>query len=272
MTLKWRPQPWLRRAAALGLAALLLALAGCGLAAYEDKMRGAQKRLARFEEENRTLGQRLIIPAKEKEDKKTKQKQKLPLGIVFFRPPRGISSSPEKEPRKSVRSEEHIMYQYLPIKPTVGKVAPPAPAAAGQFMAVELAFQEPGQKFDDFKAAVLLAFPDVNQKYTEKPVEKLSPQLNAMLLFSRCDFNYPDQDLSCSVWVLHPHKDDLKGERKAVAVVYWTTREGSKKAGTQQVIDMSLDWLASGAYDVRILEDKAARDPLRVSPPPIFKR
>ena len=71
--------PPLRR---LSFALLLLALTGCGLADYEKKMREADARVQRFDEENRLLGDPLTLPT-----------DHAPPVDVFLRPPRGVSKS-----------------------------------------------------------------------------------------------------------------------------------------------------------------------------------
>lgn len=72
--------PPLRR---LPLALLVLALTGCGLADYEKKMRDADARVQRFDEENRLLGDPLALPSGDQ----------APPVDVFLRPPRGVSKN-----------------------------------------------------------------------------------------------------------------------------------------------------------------------------------
>ena len=68
----------------LGLAAL--APAGCGLADYEKKMREADARLQRFDEENKLLDNPLALPSNG------------PPVDVFLRPPKGIAKDPSNQP------------------------------------------------------------------------------------------------------------------------------------------------------------------------------
>ncbi len=63
---------------------LALAAAGCGLADYENKMQLADARLHRFDEENRLLGDPLVLPAGDAP----------PAADVFLRPPKGITQNP----------------------------------------------------------------------------------------------------------------------------------------------------------------------------------
>jgi hypothetical protein len=62
---------------------LLLAVAGCGLADYEKKMREADARVQHFDEENKLLGDPLNLPGADR----------APPVDVFLRPPRGVSKS-----------------------------------------------------------------------------------------------------------------------------------------------------------------------------------
>jgi len=60
----------------------LIALTGCGLADYEKKMREADARVQRFDEENALLGDPLSLPTTNG-----------PPVDVFLRPPRGVSKN-----------------------------------------------------------------------------------------------------------------------------------------------------------------------------------
>src|SRR5262249_7527406 len=98
------------------LSLLLLAPAlGCGLDAYEAKMLDAQRRLARFEEESKHLGEPLAIPVDEGKTPPA------PLADVFLRPPKSVQSQPKQEKRND------LLYVY-------------PRAAGGPVTGVELAF------------------------------------------------------------------------------------------------------------------------------------
>src|SRR5262249_24494654 len=59
---------------------------GCGLSEYESLMANSQERVRRFEEENKNLDARIKWPKKKKNEKN--------YVAVFFRPPKGISLTP----------------------------------------------------------------------------------------------------------------------------------------------------------------------------------
>jgi hypothetical protein len=62
-------------------------LAGCGVAGYEKQMQDAEVRIRRFDDENRLLGDPLIIPTPPKEQ---------PIAL-FLRPPKGVVNTSKKD-------------------------------------------------------------------------------------------------------------------------------------------------------------------------------
>jgi hypothetical protein len=72
-------------AAVLAVIFVGASLSGCGLFDYEQQMLVAQERADSFDEENKYLESPVTLPQKKDE----------PAPNVFFRPPRGISSSPD---------------------------------------------------------------------------------------------------------------------------------------------------------------------------------
>ena len=75
-------------------ASLLLAGSGCGLDHYEQQMESEQKRVKYLDDENQNLeGGSLKLPEKKGEDKEA-----VPGNNFFFRPPKGISTTPEPQP------------------------------------------------------------------------------------------------------------------------------------------------------------------------------
>ena len=70
-----------------------LAPAGCGLANYEHEMQLADARLQRFDDENRLLGDPLILPGGDA----------VPAADVFLRPPRGSRKTPSTRKRRPLR-------------------------------------------------------------------------------------------------------------------------------------------------------------------------
>lgn len=86
--------PSLRRRAScrkLTLVALpALMLAGCGVADYEKKMQDAEVRVGRFDDENKLLGDPLVLPPH-------KDKEGPPID-VFLRPPKGVTNQEKTQP------------------------------------------------------------------------------------------------------------------------------------------------------------------------------
>jgi len=69
----------------------LPALAGCGIADYEKKMQDAEVRVQRFDDENKLLGEPLLLPAK------TDKEEGAPID-VFLRPPIGVVNKDKTQP------------------------------------------------------------------------------------------------------------------------------------------------------------------------------
>ena len=69
----------------------LLALTGCGIADYEKKMQDAEVRVERFDEENKLLGEPLVLPAH------TDKEEGAPID-VFLRPPKGVETKDKTQP------------------------------------------------------------------------------------------------------------------------------------------------------------------------------
>jgi hypothetical protein len=81
------------------LAAVALAIAGCGLSDYEAKMLAEQQRVERFDRENKLLGPPLATP--------TAWREKAPAAPdVYLRPPRGVEPSPKE------RAWNDFLYHY----------------------------------------------------------------------------------------------------------------------------------------------------------------
>jgi hypothetical protein len=74
-------------------AGLLLLGSGCGLDHYESQMETEQKRVKYLDDENRNLENPLKLPEKKADDKEGN-----PERDFFFRPPKGISTTPDAKP------------------------------------------------------------------------------------------------------------------------------------------------------------------------------
>lgn len=75
------------------LAASLLVGSGCGLEHYEQQLDAEQKRVKYLDDENQNLDAPLKLPERKAEDKEAVQEKDF-----FFRPPKGISATPEPKP------------------------------------------------------------------------------------------------------------------------------------------------------------------------------
>jgi hypothetical protein len=85
-----------RRSATLLLFATVLLLpgSGCGLDHYEQQMEAEQKRVKYLDDENQNLeGNPLKLP-----EKKAGDKEAIPANDFFYRPPKGISTTPDPKP------------------------------------------------------------------------------------------------------------------------------------------------------------------------------
>jgi hypothetical protein len=84
---------WRRRAVFLFAAAVVALGSGCGLDHYEQQMEAEQKRLKYLDDENHNLEGSPLKQPEKKEDKEA-----VPANEFFFRPPKGISTSPDPKP------------------------------------------------------------------------------------------------------------------------------------------------------------------------------
>jgi hypothetical protein len=165
---------WSRvRRFALGL--LLLALPACGLSDYEALMLKTQENAERFRDEQKYLDAPITIPTeKDKDDNEVR------LANVFFRPPKGISTKPESQPRNG------LMWRYLPRK--------------SEFALVEMAFADDDKDFAD---KVMSCYPGLSFVST--------PERQPPLPFDSWD--YKDGQFGYSINI-------YKGGAKKIAVVY----------------------------------------------------
>jgi hypothetical protein len=237
-------------------AALPLALlaGGCGLADYEARMQQAQARVNRYDEENRVLGDPIIIPSRKVEAKveggRRGAARSVPIVALFLRPPRGISPAPEDEAIKD------LVFRY----PTIGAINPkvrgakpqgdggdpdvrkPAPKAAGGggnrpsaggFTDLYLAV---GEDSDDFVGKVMAEFPrSEDTEFKNWTREVAAPGRPQKLAFSVTDFAADDADYSVNVY-------RFKGKR--IVVVY--RMEKDQRSKLANVVELSLSTFAPG--------------------------
>ena len=145
----------------LALAALpALALAGCGIADYEKKMQEAEVRVQRFDEENRLLGDPLILPPhKDMEG---------PPFDVFLRPPKGVANKDKTQPGE-------LGYHY--------------PAASGYFTDLYLTFGSPDDGRDKLEKQIEAILGAAPQNW--QPVEINHPFGRPPLTFDAVEFVDP---------------------------------------------------------------------------------
>jgi hypothetical protein len=95
-----------RLAGLAGVAVALAALAA-GCSEYEDRMRGEQERVDRFDEEMRLLGDPIVLPPlpEKKEGEKKEGEKEIFRTDLFLRPPKGVPSNTESPATATV-------YQY----------------------------------------------------------------------------------------------------------------------------------------------------------------
>jgi hypothetical protein len=211
--------------------ALLAALGGCGLSDYEARMREAQARLKRFDEENKLLGEPLQVPTRTDE----KTKAVVPVADAFVRPPRGIMSMPEKEPRSG------LLYRY-----------PPAQGGAAPFTQVEVAYGT-GQK--DFVNEVLDRFGNTNEKPKKRQIRSAAGEQTRTIL----SLEFDDGPTGYSINIFLDEKTPL-------AVVFWLAPK--QFVAARRTIEMCLEWTGAGPEADRLRKAFAYRSPLLGRRPP----
>lgn len=205
---------------------LFLVAAGCGVAAYEDKMYRSEQRQKRFEEETKFLDGPLVVPA---------ANPKASPPNVFLRAPKGINTSPanEKEPRNG------ILFSYAGRQ-----------GANSAFDKMDVAVGS-GKTFAE---DVLKAYGSPGSATRSEKV--IRPFDREPLTFARTTFEDGPYFYSANV---------LKGDTQ-VAVVFYLLRPkagGSLPQNWEQAIDTSLSTVAVGA-DVNKQREVSMRSPLFV--------
>ncbi len=180
-------QRWSRtRRLVLGL--LLLAVPACGLSDYEALMQKTQERVERFQDEQKYLDAPVSIPTE-----KDKEDHEVPLANVFFRPPKGINSKPEPQPRNG------LMWKYLPGK-------------RSDFVVVEMAFADSDSEFAN---KVVNSYSGLSRVST--------PERQPPLPFESWDYKDSQYGYSINIY---------KGGAKQIAVVFifpWDRRDNLRK-------------------------------------------
>ena len=177
--------PW-TRVRRLGLALLLLAVPACGLSDYEAKMRDAQERKDRFDEEEKYLDVPVQIPTQKNKDDRDE-----PVANVFFRPPKGIEPKPQAQPRNSLN-----LWRYARV------------SRNSDFFWFEMAFASDEDK--DFANTVANTYTTADQA-TRGTREIVTPEQKTTMSFDFWEFSSGQSGYSINV---------LKGGRKPIAIVY----------------------------------------------------
>lgn len=178
---------------------LLLSLSGCSLSEYEGQMHKAQENWQHYDQENKFLDKAVIFPTV-----KDKDGHDVPIADEFFRPPKGIDATPEKQPRNG------LMWEYRP-----------GPKGSA-FARVDLAFEQ-GDK--DFVSRVASCYSRREQVPT--------PERKPPLPFDSWEYN--DTPYSCSINI-------YKGGAQKVAVVFLFVKE--KRESLRKSIELSLQSMA----------------------------
>src|SRR5262249_28872592 len=157
----------------------------CGLSDYEALMQKTQERMERFQDERTYLDAPVSIPTE-----KDKDDREVPLANVFFRPPKGINSKPEAQPRQG------LMWQYKPGK-------------RSEFEFVEMAFADSDS---EFAQKVVGSYGALSQ---DSPPERQQP-----LPFDSYEYKNSQFGYSINIY---------KGGAKQIAVVYIFKRDRRDK-------------------------------------------
>jgi hypothetical protein len=196
---------------------LALLAAGCGLADYEAKMREADARVQRFDEENKALDEPLTIPTvKEKETNRD-----VPLADLFLRPPKGIAKN-----GKWSEGSSPPLYYY------------PA-ASAGVCTDVYLIFGDAKQDRDKFRGQVeaLLHAPQPPPAWQPR---SYTPPGRPPRTFDVAEFAAPaNPPTAPAVYVAA-----IDGGGSGVAVVF--RMEQAKRKDADAAVTLSLESFAAG--------------------------
>ncbi len=224
-----------------------LACAGCGLAEYEQKMKEAQGHLAKFEENNKLLGDMILIQLSDKNEPYLR-----PLSIVI-RLPRGISTKEEKEQIGG------LYYLYNADKSDQAEV-PEQPDKGGK--PPDKGAKPPDKGGKPAKPAVMpfrsvrLAFPSPGGNPAEKSKEVIE-QVNRRF--------HPPEGKKEKTWKIQPYRRkevqfasyDTEMEGGQIAIVNLTTRDGvsvavifvvdkDKRGSAAKLMESSLETLGIG--------------------------
>lgn len=198
---------WLGRTAWLALPAL--ALTGCGIGDYEKKMQESEVRVERYDEENKLLGEPLLLPPRKDNEG--------PPFDVFLRPPLGVANKDKTQPGE-------LAYHY--------------PASGGVCTDLYLTFGAAGDGRDKLERQLEAAFAVPPQNW--QPVAIDHPFGRPDAAFDAVEFADPRAPANAPASVFaYVHQD---AGQPAVAVVYRVLQANRAAAG--DALKMSLQTYA----------------------------
>ena len=204
------PRPSFRRLTWLALPAL--ALAGCGISAYEQKMQEAEVRLDRFDAENEVLGDPLALPP----HKDTEG----PPFDVFLRPPRGVASKDKTQPGE-------LPYHY--------------PANGGLCTDLYLTFGNVDEGRDKLEKQIEAIFGVPPQNW--QAIEITHPFGRPAIPFDRVEFADPRAAVNCIVYV---HQEPSQPAAAVVFRVLQAYRSSDSYKGSDDILKSSCQALFPG--------------------------
>lgn len=190
--------------AALLLCCLSL-VAGCGVAEYEARLKAAQERIKRREDESKLLGPGITVPQVKNMDGTS-----YPAVNMFLRLPKGLSTSPAAGPRLG------LLHVYAPTQA----------GAAAPFAEVLIAYAKAGDaKFvEDVMKAFTASNTPTRTEFVAKPVGR--PETR----FTRTSFESNQFFYSVNHWA---------GTRQQVIVAY--VLNNAQRGTGARALDLSLE-------------------------------
>jgi hypothetical protein len=202
-----------RGAAAVLTASALVALFGCGLSEYEEKMERSQQRIDDFDRDNQFLGNPIELPTKKNEEGKP-----LPQVEIFLRPPRKVVSQPKADMRAD------LLYRYPGNDPFIEMDVATLPEKDNP----------PGTLWKDVVAA--LGAPDAVPKTEQKQATGRPPRMFDAVAFT---FDQTEPGISYYVYA-------TTGGGFQVAIVYVVPKMRATNPEATTAIDLSLKSLGLG--------------------------
>ena len=216
------------RLPAVLVASLALGLGGCGLSEYEATLAAEQKRLERFDEEDRLLGDPLELPPRKGKDPSVP----IPSGVgeVFIRPPLWTASNYQSEPLGE------LLYRYPPF-PHNWFMRRRIQVPDNPFLEVDLAVTPEGD-WAEFTQKVQQPFQGM--AHSEATLVK-KPTARGVLEFQSLTFADGGNPPATKVFLYF-----YKGHQTQVAIAYRVKGEEASSPKVTNAIDASLKSLVVG--------------------------